>query len=256
MEAPSYRLQTPRRQPPPPLSLNNTTAFWRTSTASHRESQTLLYDLPSATISPPTSPQSVVTPTSPASAGRPQIRNGRPAPPGTRTRSQTPIGVAPNDLEKFAEQCRSWSGHLPFPKLSHSLLSGITVRTNKQDTRWHKLLLIYNLLIALLSPVYNHPFEKHTIVLWVLGDMLNSKHTSPSFNPEDLCLLISGRTHAARKHKKVKDIHTSYDRTWHCLPKNVMSIWNVLLITGAQWGYLGQSLSLKRKSTSNPNWRW
>jgi len=135
MEAPSYRLQTPRRQPPPPLSLNNTTAFWRTSTVSHRESQTLLYDLPSATISPPTSPQSVVTPTSPASAGRPQIRNGRPAPPGTRTRSQTPIGVAPNDLEKFAEQCRSWSDHLPFPKLSHSLLSGITVRTNKQDTR-------------------------------------------------------------------------------------------------------------------------
>jgi len=45
----------------------------------------------------------------------------------------------------------------------------------------------------------------------VLGDMLNSKHTSPSFNPEDLCLLTSGRTPAARKHKKVKDIHIPYD---------------------------------------------
>ncbi|KAL9711544.1 hypothetical protein Ac2012v2_004615 [Leucoagaricus gongylophorus] len=109
METPSYRLQTPRRQPPPPLNFDNATTFWRTSTLSRHDSQTLLYDLPSATISPPTSPQSMGTPTSPASTVRIQIRNGRPTPPpSTRNRSQTPTGVATNDLEKFAEQCRSW----------------------------------------------------------------------------------------------------------------------------------------------------
>ena len=136
METPSYRLQTPRRQPPPPLNFDNATTFWRTSTLSRHDSQTLLYDLPSATISPPTSPQSMGTPTSPASTVRIQIRNGRPTPPpSTRNRSQTPTGVATNDLEKFAEQCRSWSGYRPFLGLSHSLLSGITIRMNKRDSQ-------------------------------------------------------------------------------------------------------------------------
>ncbi|KAF5351870.1 hypothetical protein D9756_007579 [Leucocoprinus leucothites] len=110
MAGPSYRLQSPRpRQPPAPLNFDSTTFRPTSTVSSHRDSQTLLYDLPSATISPPISPQSVGTPASPTFTTRSQIRSGRPTPPpNARNRSQTPIGIAPNDLEKFAEQCRAW----------------------------------------------------------------------------------------------------------------------------------------------------
>ncbi|KAJ3560737.1 hypothetical protein NP233_g10639 [Leucocoprinus birnbaumii] len=111
MAGPSYRLQAPRpRQAPPPLNFDSTTFRPTSTVSSHRDSQTLLYDLPSATISPPNSrPQSARTPTSPTFTARSPIRNGRPTPPpGAQKRSQTPIGIAPNDLEKFVEQCRAW----------------------------------------------------------------------------------------------------------------------------------------------------
>lgn len=117
MAGPSYRLETPRpRRPPAPLNFESTTFRPTSTVSSHRDSQTLLYDLPSATISPPTSPTSLYTrptslytPTSPSFNGRSQTRSGRPTPPpNSRNRSQTPVGIAPNDLEKFAEQCRAW----------------------------------------------------------------------------------------------------------------------------------------------------
>ncbi|KXN91024.1 hypothetical protein AN958_03091 [Leucoagaricus sp. SymC.cos] len=107
MAVSSYRLQAPRpRQPPSPLNLDSTTFRPTSTVSSHRHSQTLLYDLPSATISPPLSPQSAGIPSSPTFTNRPR---GRPTPPpSARNRSQTPIGIAPSDLEKFAEQCRAW----------------------------------------------------------------------------------------------------------------------------------------------------
>ncbi|PPQ68421.1 hypothetical protein CVT24_004842 [Panaeolus cyanescens] len=114
MSGPSYRLQTPRpRQPPSPLNFDN--SFKSSSLVHvHQDSQTLLYDLPSATtISPPTSPRSpnrVVSPSSPSFPGRSRgIRSGRPTPPpSSRNRSTTPSGVASSELEQFAEHCRAW----------------------------------------------------------------------------------------------------------------------------------------------------
>lgn len=110
MSGPSYLLQTPRpRQIPSPLNFDSSTFRPSSALSSHRDSQTLLYDLPSATISPPASPRTLISPSSPSFPGNSQIRNGRPTPPpGGLNRSQTPIGIAPNDLEKFAENCRSW----------------------------------------------------------------------------------------------------------------------------------------------------
>ncbi|KAH9485115.1 hypothetical protein JR316_0002022 [Psilocybe cubensis] len=116
MSGPSYRLQAPRpRRPPSPLNFDN--SFKPTSVVStFHDSQTLLYDLPS-TVSmspPPTSPRSggrVISPTSPSFPGRSSRgpRNGRPTPPpSSRNRSATPLGVAPSELESFAEYCRAW----------------------------------------------------------------------------------------------------------------------------------------------------
>ncbi|KAF9568016.1 hypothetical protein CPC08DRAFT_485931 [Agrocybe pediades] len=117
MSGSSYRLQTPRpRIPPTPLNFDAHSSYKSSSAvgSSHHDSQTLLYDLPSATISPPQSPRSPVgrigTPTSPTYAGRSRgPRNGRPTPPpSARNRSATPSGVPPNELEQFAENCRAW----------------------------------------------------------------------------------------------------------------------------------------------------
>ena len=117
MASSSYRLQTPRpRQPPPPLSFDN--SFQPSSVVSAHDPQTLLYDLPSTTsISPPTSPRStrrMVSPGSPSFSGRSRgVRNGRPTPPPSRrNRSTTPLGVTPNELEQFAEYCRSWYDYI------------------------------------------------------------------------------------------------------------------------------------------------
>ena len=111
MASSSYPLQTPRpRQPPSPLNFDK--SFQPKSVVSAHDPQTLLYDLPStASISPPTSPRStrrMVSPGSPSFSGR-SPGNGRPTPPPSRrNRSATPLGVTPNELEQFAEYCRSW----------------------------------------------------------------------------------------------------------------------------------------------------
>ncbi|KAK1233171.1 hypothetical protein PQX77_003706 [Marasmius sp. AFHP31] len=110
----SYRLETSRsRQTPAPLQFEST-SFNSTSSFTP-QSPTLLYDLPSATsLSPPNSPRSLIRSASPpTSPGRSRAsRNGRRSPtPGGRNRSQTPVGVAKSDLEKFSEYCRSWYFH-------------------------------------------------------------------------------------------------------------------------------------------------
>ncbi|KIM69046.1 hypothetical protein SCLCIDRAFT_812765 [Scleroderma citrinum Foug A] len=111
MSGSAYRLETPRtRPPPPPLRSPRSTSVSITT-------QTLLYDLPSATsaMSPPTSPRKsgFTSPTSPTfasgrSRGRRTGRPGPTPPPSARNRSATPLGVSQNDLEKFAEHCRAW----------------------------------------------------------------------------------------------------------------------------------------------------
>jgi hypothetical protein len=150
MSGSSYRLQTPRpRHPPSPLNFDN--SFKPSSVVSTHDPQTLLYDLPSTTsISTPNSPKSagrMMSPGSPSFSGRSRgVRNGRPTPPPSgRNRSTTPHGVAPSELEQFAEYCRSWyygqddnSGRLmtqtlatlppsqraPFARLQASIRSG------------------------------------------------------------------------------------------------------------------------------------
>ncbi|KAI0048264.1 hypothetical protein FA95DRAFT_1491123 [Auriscalpium vulgare] len=114
MASPSYRLETPRRPPPPPIRIHNSNSK-RSSLAGATPSsatETLLYDLPSATpLSPPPSKSEVASPTSPVyHPGRSRIRQPRsratsPQPP--RTRSVTP-SRARTDLEEFAEHCRKW----------------------------------------------------------------------------------------------------------------------------------------------------
>jgi len=64
-------------------------------------------------MTPPTSPRSKLdqdSPTTSSFTGRSRTaRNGRPIPsPSARNRSLTPLGVGPNELEKFAENCRAW----------------------------------------------------------------------------------------------------------------------------------------------------
>lgn len=139
MSGSSYRLQTPRpRQPPSPLHFDN--SFKPSSVVSNNhDSQTLLYDLPSSVnMSPPTSPRSVGrmnSPSSPSFSGRSRgPRSGRPTPPpSSRNRSATPLGVAPSELELFAEYCRAWLVLILESKVNkHQLthvLSGIIVRT-------------------------------------------------------------------------------------------------------------------------------
>ncbi|KAL4080265.1 hypothetical protein V8B97DRAFT_2055275 [Scleroderma yunnanense] len=112
MSGSAYRLETPRARPPPPPLRSPKPISVSTAT------QTLLYDLPSATsvMSPPNSPvakSGFTSPTSPTfTSGRSRgRRNGRPGPtppPSARNRSATPLGVSRSDLEKFAECCRAW----------------------------------------------------------------------------------------------------------------------------------------------------
>jgi hypothetical protein len=156
MAGPSYRLQAPRpRQPPAPLNFDSTTFRPTSTVSSHRDSQTLLYDLPSATISPPISPQSAATPASPTFISRSQIRSGRPTPPpSARNRSQTPIGIASNDLEKFAEQCRAWYAGLPCLS-SSSLLQSI--RYYNQDEQAGRSM---TQTLATLPPSHRAPFSR------------------------------------------------------------------------------------------------
>ncbi|TFY70306.1 hypothetical protein EVG20_g2700 [Dentipellis fragilis] len=112
MSVPSYRLETPRRPPPPPLRLNSGKRSSSLAGKSNPTSEPLLYDLPSATpLSPPgTSPSRVTSPTSPSYAGRSRIRvprSRRSSPQPSRARSATPSRVM-SDLEDFAEHCRQW----------------------------------------------------------------------------------------------------------------------------------------------------
>ncbi|KAH7888495.1 hypothetical protein F5I97DRAFT_705279 [Phlebopus sp. FC_14] len=114
MSGTAYRLETPRARPPPPLRFQKPSSVLSTS----GNSQSLLYDLPSATsfTSPPNSPNAKPPPTSPSSPSFPgsrsrERRSGRPGPtppPSARNRSTTPLGLSRSDLEKFAEHCRSW----------------------------------------------------------------------------------------------------------------------------------------------------
>jgi len=111
----SYRLEAPRsRQIPSPLQFEHS-SFNSTSSvlSSHHNSQTLLYDLPSApSVSPPTSPKSprLISPTSPSSprSRTPRIVTRPSTPLSGRNRSITPLGVTPSELEMFAEYCRAW----------------------------------------------------------------------------------------------------------------------------------------------------
>src|SRR6266702_6405815 len=110
MSASGYLLETTRRPPPPPLRLHKSAK--RTSNlsgpATASESETLLYDLPSATpLSPPPSKSEVASPTSPSSTGRSRKKPGASPHPIQRTRSATPSRVQ-TDLEAFADRCRKW----------------------------------------------------------------------------------------------------------------------------------------------------
>jgi len=107
----SYRLEKPRRQPPASLDFRNSLYQPRTVLSS-QSPPTFLYDLPSATsLSPPTSPTSIVRLGSPPiSPGRSTSRRNARSPSAGRTRSVTPNnnGAAASDLEKFSGYCRSW----------------------------------------------------------------------------------------------------------------------------------------------------
>ncbi|KIM74344.1 hypothetical protein PILCRDRAFT_707498 [Piloderma croceum F 1598] len=115
MSGSSYALQTSRqRGPPPPLRFQTSS---RPASIIHgdKNSQTLLYDLPSATLIPspaasPSTKSGLASPTSASHPGRSRTpRNARPTPPpSSRNRSTTPLGVANTDLEKFADHCRLW----------------------------------------------------------------------------------------------------------------------------------------------------
>ncbi|KAI0055157.1 hypothetical protein BV25DRAFT_285724 [Artomyces pyxidatus] len=113
MSAPSYRLETPRRAPPPPIRVQNSKrASTLTGATPSSATETLLYDLPSAApMSPPPSTQDLTSPTSPLRSGRSRIRvprSRRTSPnPTSRTRSVTPAR-GQSDLEEFAEQARQW----------------------------------------------------------------------------------------------------------------------------------------------------
>ncbi|KIL65936.1 hypothetical protein M378DRAFT_76236 [Amanita muscaria Koide BX008] len=105
-----YRLETARtKHIPGPLHLETSSFYSKTS---QQDPQPLLYDLPSASLTPPTSPRSMLgqgSPTFPSYVGRSRLpKDGKLSPSPGRHRSLTPIGVGPNELEKFAENCRGW----------------------------------------------------------------------------------------------------------------------------------------------------
>jgi hypothetical protein len=104
-------------RPLPPLPLEFDSSFQPTSVVSAHDPQTLLYDLPilpsTTSMTSPTSPRSarqIVSPESPSFSGRSQrLRNGRQTPPPSRPiGATTPLGVTPDELEQFIEDCRSW----------------------------------------------------------------------------------------------------------------------------------------------------
>ncbi|KAJ7496090.1 hypothetical protein B0H11DRAFT_883840 [Mycena galericulata] len=123
MSGSSYRLEAPRSRPPPLLvdkSSYNSSASILAGSQQHN-SEPLLYNLPTArSMSPPASPQSkansprsprsrLTSPTSPTFGRSRTPVNGRPTPsPSGRNRSATPLGVAPSELDQFAEYCRAW----------------------------------------------------------------------------------------------------------------------------------------------------
>lgn len=110
-------MHNPRPRPPPvPLRFDDLShkSMSILTSANQDNSQTLLYDLPSAT--PPTSPKSFSRPLSPSSPSfqtqSRSARSGRPTPPpSARMRSTTPLGFAPSELERFAEYCQAWYFH-------------------------------------------------------------------------------------------------------------------------------------------------
>jgi len=108
-------LQTSRQRGPPPPLRFQTSSKPASIINGDKNSQTLLYDLPSATLTPspaasPSAKSGLASPTSASHPGRSRTpRNARPTPPPSGTnRSTTPLGVAKTDLEKFADHCRLW----------------------------------------------------------------------------------------------------------------------------------------------------
>ncbi|KAJ7091193.1 hypothetical protein C8R44DRAFT_414820 [Mycena epipterygia] len=121
MSGSSYRLETPRARPPPLLVDKSSYNSSSSILGGQPNSEPLLYDLPAAhSMSPPASPRSRATsprsprsklasPTSPTFGRSRTPINGRPTPsPSGRNRSATPLGVAPSELDQFAEYCRAW----------------------------------------------------------------------------------------------------------------------------------------------------
>jgi hypothetical protein len=98
----------------PPLSLNFDSSFPPSPVISAYDAHTLLYDLPvlpqTNSLSFPTSPRQMVSPGSASFSERSQgLRNSGPTSPSSRRKgSITPLGVTKNELEQFAEYCRSW----------------------------------------------------------------------------------------------------------------------------------------------------
>jgi hypothetical protein len=114
MSGSAYRLESGRlRPPPPPLRFESSSLKSNSSLSNNitqKAPQALLYDLPSTSsiASPPST--GGFSPTSPSSTGWSRGgRKTRPTSPSSRNRSITPSGVAPSELEVFAEHCRAWS---------------------------------------------------------------------------------------------------------------------------------------------------
>ncbi|KAJ6594106.1 hypothetical protein B0H19DRAFT_1093823 [Mycena capillaripes] len=100
MSGSSYRLETPRARPPP-LQVDR---------SSYNSSSTFHLPPTSPQATSPRSPRSrLASPTSPTFGRSRTPVSGRPAPsPSGRNRSTTPLGVAPSELDQFAEYCRAW----------------------------------------------------------------------------------------------------------------------------------------------------
>ncbi|KAI0268760.1 hypothetical protein BC834DRAFT_821036 [Gloeopeniophorella convolvens] len=180
MSASGYLLETTRRPPPPPLRLQShakrTSSLTRA--AASPESETLLYDLPSATpLSPPPSKSELTSPTSLNHPGRSRIRqprSRRTSPhPIPRQRSTTP-SRAQTDLEDFADRCRKWyfdqdeeagrqmtqtlatlppAQRAPFSRLQASIRSGYHDSINARRTAEFKAHLSATLPGASLTPL-------------------------------------------------------------------------------------------------------
>ncbi|TCD69828.1 hypothetical protein EIP91_006141 [Steccherinum ochraceum] len=115
MSQASYKLEAPRPRPPPlPLRTQNLHNLPKRTPSpglarKRDSSQTLLYDLPQAAVSPsPTRAFSGMTsPTSPNSRRASRGMRMTP-PPGGSARAPTSSRPARNDLEEFAQHCRAW----------------------------------------------------------------------------------------------------------------------------------------------------